>query len=150
MTPVRPVSVREAYGNGDPLTYAWRTHLLRLHGDLDRILKGIRVDKWPGKTFDEPQGKWREDPRPCSRCKQPTQFTTPRGRSVHPGCEGWIDRLTEDAEIDVIFMISTIIEIEDQKESLCPFDLARTLAVLVQTETPFSPEMESVSAAEPG
>jgi hypothetical protein len=136
------------YYNTPLETYAWRTHLLRVVGDLDRILKGVRAGTYPGKVLDRPVGKVREVPRACSHCKQPTIFTTDRGRSVHPTCEGWIDTLTPEALMDLVFDIQRQIPIASFKESACLFDPARTLAALITTDSPSSPGTGSASPAD--
>lgn len=136
------------YYTTPPQTWAWRHHLLWLLGDLDRIVKGARTGTYPGKVLDRPVGKVREVPRACSRCKQPTIFTTDRGRSVHPTCEGWIDTLTDEAFDDLIFDIQDQIPIASSKDELCLFDPARTLAALVTTDSPPSPGTGSASPAD--
>lgn len=33
------------------------------------------------------QTKWLTEPKPCSKCRQPSHTATPRGRAVHDSCE---------------------------------------------------------------
>lgn len=66
-----------------------------------------------GSPRPEPIGGQRPIPRDCSRCKQPTTWTTPRGRSVHPTCEGWLDRLDELALIDLVWSLREQLPIVD-------------------------------------
>lgn len=51
-------------------------------------------------------GKWLDKPRPCSRCKQPCQTTTPLGRPVHDTCEGWLHILPDDLEAQIVFGVA--------------------------------------------
>lgn len=61
-----------------------------------------------GRVLDEPRPvTFLPAPKPCTRCKQPAVTGTPRGRAVHPGCEGWLDRLTDQAEEDVLWHLIT-------------------------------------------
>ncbi len=136
------------YYTTSPETYGWRSHLLCLLGDLDRITKTARAGTYPGKVLDHPVGKVREVPRACSHCKQPTIFTTDRGRSVHPTCEGWIDTLTTDGFADVVDSIAAVIPLKGIEESPCLFDPARTLGALTKTDSPSSPGTGSVSPAD--
>lgn len=58
------------------------------------------------RALATPEGAVRAVPRPCSTCKLPTRFTTPRGRSVHPCCEGWQDTVPESAVVEVTWLLS--------------------------------------------
>lgn len=52
----------------------------------------------PGKEIDGPEEiKTIDTPRPCSKCKRLTLFTTKRGRPIHPTCEPDRDWLAEPA-----------------------------------------------------
>lgn len=41
-------------------------------------------------------------PKPCTKCKAPTTYATPRGRAVHPTCEGRTDVLPDEHYIQTI------------------------------------------------
>jgi hypothetical protein len=88
--------------------YRTRIRLLRLLTDYD--FKARRLKE--GKEYDAPVGGWRDEPRKCSHCKLPTRFTTARGRSVHPACEGWVDTLTDRAALDLIYAVSDVLSVE--------------------------------------
>lgn len=82
--------------------YAERSRLLRLLTDWDFKKRQLR----PAKTYDAPVGKWEAEERKCSWCRQPTRNRTPRGRPVHPTCEGWIDDLTPDGSVELLYALS--------------------------------------------
>lgn len=144
------MNIREAYPNTPHSLYLWRSHLLSLLGDWDRVLKGIRSDEYPGRIYDEPQGGWRATPRPCTHCRQPTCCTTPRGRSVHPSCEGWIDSLSAEAEADLVFSIMQVIPIAEIEAAPCLFAPAHTLAAPDRTASRTSPATGSANGAGDG
>jgi hypothetical protein len=51
-----------------------------------------------GRILDAPVLlKFLDHEKPCSRCRTPATTGTPRGRAVHPGCDGTLDRLSESA-----------------------------------------------------
>jgi hypothetical protein len=91
-----PDQMAEAYGE--------RLRLLRLMADFDPKKKRIREPV----TYDAPVGKWEAEERKCSKCPLPTRFRTPRGRPVHPTCEGWIDDLTPNGAVEVLFALSDL------------------------------------------
>jgi hypothetical protein len=128
-----------AYGSTPDVVYAWRSHLLRLLGDLKRK---------PVFDLPAPLGGVRDEPRPCSTCRQPTRFTTARGRSVHPTCEGFTDLLTDDAYNDVVWAIAEVIPIKAIEEFPCLFDPVSTLGVRDMTGNPRLPETGSVHPVE--
>lgn len=60
-----------------------------------------------GKLLDgQTVGKWLAEPKPCTRCKQPCQTATPRGRAVHDTCEGWTNVLTDELYAQVVFGVA--------------------------------------------
>lgn len=129
--PMRSLTLRDYYANLGTPTWVgpWRTHLLRLLGDWDRVLKATREDTYPGKVLSAPTGAVRDVARPCSFCRGPTTFTTARGRSVHPTCDGWTDLLTKDALADLVDAIADVFPVQSIEESQCLFGPARTLDV---------------------
>jgi hypothetical protein len=129
-----PLDFRHYYTT-PPWVYAWRDHLLLLMGDWDRVLKGVREGVYPGKELPAPIGGVRETARPCTHCKQPTVFTTARGRSVHPNCEGWVDTLTRDGMADLMDSIAAILPIKGVEEAPCLFVPALTLGAQTQTDS---------------
>lgn len=78
------------------------------------LLHDLLASKVPASGLDQPIGGLRASERACSVCRQPTVFTTPRGRSVHPGCEGWLDTLTDDAFTDLAWHIGDVIPVAAQ------------------------------------
>lgn len=90
------------------LAYAERRRLLRLLTDLDPKTGIVRE----GKTYDAPIGGWREEARKCSHCKGLTNFTTPRGRSVHPTCEGWVDDLSDLGWVEVTYAVASVLGVK--------------------------------------
>jgi hypothetical protein len=59
----------------------------------------------PWHEVDAPWGTVLAAPRPCTRCKEPTIFATPRGRAAHPFCEGWLDVMPFEAEVLAVIAI---------------------------------------------
>lgn len=55
-------------------------------------------------------------PRPCSRCRQTAVTTTPRGRPVHPSCEGWLDRLSDAGLADLTWAVVDLLPVLDIRE----------------------------------
>lgn len=90
------------------LAYAGRIKALRTIADWD-FKKGTARQ---GTTYDEPVGGWREEARKCSQCRQLTNFTTARGRSVHPSCEGWVDDLTEQGEVELLYVVTGRLDVK--------------------------------------
>lgn len=71
-----------------------------------------------GRILDEPDPvRVLDTYRPCTRCKQPTYIGTPRGRPVHPGCEGWLDRLTDEGMNNLLFDLHAVLGTTSPSES---------------------------------
>lgn len=49
--------------------------------------------------------------RPCSVCRGPTRWETPRGRAVHPMCDPVRSVLSESAEWAVIRLVCSILPV---------------------------------------
>lgn len=60
------------------------------------------------------------EPKPCSVCKASSYTTTPRGRGVHPGCEGVLDVLPDDIHWDTVFMIAEMLGAEIVMDDVAP------------------------------
>lgn len=66
-----------------------------------------RLVHHPGKILaGQTVGRWLDTPKPCTVCKQPSWTATPRGRSHHDTCEGWLHVLPDDIEAQVIFGVA--------------------------------------------
>lgn len=89
------------------LAYAERARLLRLMADWDAKRKTVRE----GKTYDSPEDaiKWETEERKCSKCGLPTKGRTPRGRAIHPACEGWVDELSDAGAMDLLYTVGTVL-----------------------------------------
>lgn len=86
--------------------------LVLLH-DLINLHRG---NKRPAQELAQPSMSTRASARGCSVCRKPTIFATPRGRSVHPCCEGWLDTLADDALTDLTWLIGDILPIASQTD----------------------------------
>lgn len=118
----QPVPVAERLtGTGHPYadkasrTRAYERRHIRLTL-LHDLINLHRVGKRPAQELAQPSMATRASARACSVCRQPTIFATPRGRSVHPGCEGWLDTLAADAMTDLTWLIADVIPIASQTE----------------------------------
>lgn len=60
--------------------------------------------------------KFLDDPKPCSRCKTPALTATTRGRAHHVQCEGWLDRLPDQSENQIVFGIAADLNAIPRKE----------------------------------
>lgn len=74
-----------------------------------------------GNLLDEPRPyKDIVEPKACSVCKDPAYTTTPRGRGVHPSCEGRLDVLPDDLHWDVIFSMAETLGAEVVMDDVAP------------------------------
>lgn len=55
------------------------------------------------------EGRWLDQPKPCSRCKQPSWTATPRGRAVHDTCEGMLDTMPDEHLSRIIFGVAAML-----------------------------------------
>lgn len=65
----------------------------------------VRLVHHVGKLLlDGPtETRWIDTPRPCTKCKQPTQTTTTLGRPIHDTCEGWLNVMPDDVAAKALF-----------------------------------------------
>lgn len=61
------------------------------------------------------EGRWLDQPKPCTHCKQPSYTATPRGRAVHDTCEGLLDAMPDEHFTRVLFGVASMLgaSIED-------------------------------------
>jgi hypothetical protein len=67
-----------------------------------------------GRELAEPEAlSWVEGARPCSKCRTMTNWTTARGRPVHPCCDPRAvhDRLSVEAEFDLEDELLTLLPV---------------------------------------
>lgn len=72
-----------------------------------------------GKLLDKPSVvKVADKPGKCGRCKAPSWATTPLGRVVHHGCDGWLHTLPDQQFGQLVFDVAAAIGDPDPNDPL--------------------------------
>lgn len=73
---------------------------------VEREPSGRHVVHLGALLLEQPQFYEREDPKPCTRCKEPTTQSTKRKRARHDSCENTLDVLVDDVALAIEFGVA--------------------------------------------